>query len=1704
MYKVRLIENIFENHVAEFTLTEKMTVGQIRELLKLDNQAKFFQNGKELKDSQTPKEGSFTIKLVPGTFTTAVAIISVVIAISAVVIGLVALSNLNNTKFPNLSNSNASLRGSTNNARKSERLPLLLGKHRVYPDVAALPFSSYQGHNQYLHQLFCFGYNDVVIDYSTLKIGETLISYYEDCTYNVDLGDIYPSRVVENVYQLQLKNDGSSSPIVRSTASACKKIEVGLMAPNGIYKYEGEDKKSLSIGIKIDWRVPDGSWNTAYEETLSLNTDKWRKMYSITPTGSTDDIYEVRVQRTTQEAQELQVSDSLYLDVIKSFVGLDEEASLPVTTDNLQLVSLKTKATDQLNGIIDSFNAICTLKTRAWDGLGTGSSHWTAQATRNPASAILYLLTNSNANAEPVEDSLIDWASFEEFYQFCEDYGFNCDAWVTTEYTVLQLCEFIAASNMAEMVIQCDKISIRAEKAQESVVQLFTPRNAWDFEMIRSFESKPKNITVNFDDETKGYVQVERKVALNDSGSIVFDTEVEGDSLTIDSFGVTSATQAARLGAQKLKLLYSQTRTYSWKSDIEGIFCLPGDVVLLENDNFLLGLGEGRIKKILYSNSKITGIKLDARMKMVSGSSYGVRIRTSSAILDSLPVVTVAGEDWTLTFQSPQETSIDINVGDLVAFGEFKTESHKVLITDITPDQNRSCSFKGVDYSEAAYSQELTIPSYDSGLSVYPSDGGEVGASGQISVPRYYVYGTKGEKGEKGDTGSQGEKGDKGDKGDTGATGAQGPKGEKGEDGLTVKIQYCYSSSLVNPNLENQLSWGENSIAWSNEDLYWIAWKEDTLAEKEGYYIWCRIGLGENPEKWTYARLTGAKGDEGESGVAAQVCAITCNKSVVTRNDRLTTQDLYVFTTEVQGYSSTPTVKITCGSDITTLALSQSNTKWLGPFAQNHYMAKAITATVYLDDVEMDSITLGVVDETEHGVYLGVFASHPTTETGTRFVKGDSYFNSTDNLLYTYGTHGGATGWYLLSAYEKSELSYEERGSILAKGMSDALSTIKEGTVTKSDYAYLNSLIVGIVTATYIGSRVIQLKKDTDGKGGVIASSGISTETSKDVDVTTGLLTKEGFRFEDDGSLRANKLFLGLSSGDNKIIIDNTSIRCINGNSNVLWELLPNGSIVADNLKAKGDITASSLSCNALTTQEPVGNKVFKSSETLFTKELFSSSEALQWIIDKYTGNTIPTNESAFISSGWTYNGKSINHIAFGVYAISSNVTGDKADHTPLILGTEYYNSKTINAGNNKQIFNRMLNNYSFPIWVYADISLGGIMNKIATSVYHSKDGSWLYDYADGANAWICLMPNQEIIVKASSWAWWGSQTARTWLRVYPSYNNLCFASHPVEVTSLRGITYEVTETAHKYNLCSIALPTGHPNTLVVVLNGKTKGTANLADTKYVSFRATGGAVTKYCSASFAVDDNYTWVWHISDIPSDATALDLCVELQQTEAVTDSEGVTTNQTVDYDLIISRLVYAVCYNYEAHNALIRYDNGSLQYIGSKRSYVQGTFSEVGVVRYASSSIYNQIKTALGVENGEYNITTEDTTITVDDETKTIPATSITIDGTTYTGMSKMIVADTYISFWGDTSSVIIYSGGYNSTGAGSANDGGWYGDAYLRAEATISVLTQPLGASTALLFPKANNTYDLGKKDSIYRTLYVNEIKSVKTYGAVFN
>ena len=81
------------------------------------------------------------------------------------------------------------LTGGSNRARPHEPLPLVLGTHRIYPDMGARPYTEFEGEDQYLYQVFNFGLSD--IDLSDIRIGTTPITDYSDV-------EIEGSNTVEN------------------------------------------------------------------------------------------------------------------------------------------------------------------------------------------------------------------------------------------------------------------------------------------------------------------------------------------------------------------------------------------------------------------------------------------------------------------------------------------------------------------------------------------------------------------------------------------------------------------------------------------------------------------------------------------------------------------------------------------------------------------------------------------------------------------------------------------------------------------------------------------------------------------------------------------------------------------------------------------------------------------------------------------------------------------------------------------------------------------------------------------------------------------------------------------------------------------------------------------------------------------------------------------------------------------------------------------------------------------------------------------------------------------------------------------------------------------------------------------------------------------------------------------------------------------
>lgn len=728
--KVRLFTNIFDGKPEEYSFSGEVTGERLIKHFCLDKDKSVIKTPEGvLRDEDYSKPLEYHcvwIYLVPKG--TVVAVIAGVIIATAVVVGVTLsvmawLKSLTNINAPKL-NSAASLRGSTNTARLNQRLPLILGRYKVTPDLASQVYSSYSENEQFIHQIFLFGYKDVVVDLDTLKIGTTPVSKYSEISYSTQTAGIYPRRAIETAISIELT--GSSEPVTRTTATGTVLAVVGLSSPSGFYSYNDDgDKQSISIGVKIEYKLTEEeTWTTAFNNTLypDKNAEAWRWAYNLELPYSSD-TYDIRVTRTSKKSSDAKYVDYAYWDVLTCFTRDSEGNTWPIKNEeNYSLLALRVRASNQLNGYIDTLSGYATLSCRYFNG-----SSWVKGQTRNPASAVLYLLTDSFVNPRPVSDDIIDWDSFKEFYEFCEDEGFTCDAQFSSDATIEELCSSICQSNLATLVVKPDRISIRVDKPQTEPVQLFTPRNAKSITMTRSFEKAESILKCKFNCEDVEYAEVERTVRRNSDGTISFDTEIGADeeAVEVSLSGVTKADHVARLLAVRLKQLHVQKRTYSWECDIEGLVCLPGDVVLLSTDSFLFGLGEARVSSV-----SANGIEIDSEFTFTEGKAYGLKHRQADGTIIHHKIETFTVGTTSLIFLD--DTS-DFTVGDLVSFGYYEEESHTVQIVSISVEADKTCKIQATDYDPAVFDESFTIPPFDPGISLYP-EGTEIG-QGRVDIP---------------------------------------------------------------------------------------------------------------------------------------------------------------------------------------------------------------------------------------------------------------------------------------------------------------------------------------------------------------------------------------------------------------------------------------------------------------------------------------------------------------------------------------------------------------------------------------------------------------------------------------------------------------------------------------------------------------------------------------------------------------------------------------------------------------------------------------------------------------------------------------------------------------------------------------------------------------------------------------------------------
>ena len=589
-------------------------------------------------------------------------------------------------------NPSYSISAGRNGVSKWGPIPVVLGKVRALPKYAALPYTEFEGNDQYLRMLFVWGYGPMKIE--DIRIGDTSINEFGDVEIETFEGyaddgqqTIYPSEVVQDDLSIEPERD---KPVVRTSADDADEIILDFVAPSGICKMDDDgDRKRYAVDFKIELS-PAGSdtWVNKGNVTLAGATNNVRRRSFRYPV--TKGQYDVRVTRLTKDSKSTKIFDNVSWTAIKSF----RTGNPPISFGKpLAITALRIRASKQLNGAVDTLNALVTSIGKSWDG----SSWVDAQETRNPAD-LMRLVLQGPGNARAVADSRVDLSTLAAFADHCTAKGYTFDMYRDFTASVRDTLRDVAAAGRAVPTFKDGKWSVTWEQEDAPVIQHFTPRNSRDFRWNQTYRTLPHGLRCKFVNAAKDYVEDEL---------LCFADGYDKNSATLyeqaEFPGVTSAEIVYKHGLYRLADATDRPAVYTFTVDFEHLVAQRGDRVAMAYDVVEQGLASGRIKAV--SGQQLT---LDEPAVMEAGKFYGIRIRRKDGTSIVRQVATVAGEQSVITI-----TGTVPDVGDLYTFGIRDQETGIYRILRIRPGSDLTAEVDLVDDGPnvEAGDSETDIPS---------------------------------------------------------------------------------------------------------------------------------------------------------------------------------------------------------------------------------------------------------------------------------------------------------------------------------------------------------------------------------------------------------------------------------------------------------------------------------------------------------------------------------------------------------------------------------------------------------------------------------------------------------------------------------------------------------------------------------------------------------------------------------------------------------------------------------------------------------------------------------------------------------------------------------------------------------------------------------------------------------------------------------
>ena len=659
--------------------------------------------------------------------------------------------------------------GTRNEFRAFAPVPRVYGKHRIVPPFAALPYTELLGDNQFLRVLFCYGYGPLTVDEEV--IGETALSAFTDVEtefrrgyqpsqltsqgnwdassaaypVNPDFGDKWTVSVAgttdgvaykvgdtiifnglasattsaawdknhdkpltlfpDDVFEDQVGSTLTQAAgwLVRTTQTDADEISIDVFAPQGIVHFTNEGAKGSHTVVMEVESSPKGTNTWTSRGTITMTAAQTNAVrrglrWATEARGQ----YDVRVRRTTADSNDSQIADGTVWATLRTFTN-----EHPIAMDGLCLKAMRIKATDQLQRTIEEYKAVVQAILPDWD---SGLAEWVTRPTSNPAAAYRDALMGA-ANARPLTSARMDWDSIQDFAEWCTTKEFEFCMIRDFTSSVAELLDDITASARASKIIVDGKWGVTIDRPQGVEVQHFSPRNTWNFSGRRAFPDLPHAFQVKFINRNALW-QLDQRTVYRDGYTSANATKFAG----LEFSGVTNPDTIWKLARFHLAQVQLRLDEYTVETDFEYVVARRGSLVKLSHDVLSIGTAWGRIASyVLDGSNNVIQILLDFEVEMELGGEYGIVIRAGDGSSISRRVQTTSGQTTTVILTTTILEADTPDIGSLITFGEFGTETIDALVKTIEPGDELSAKITLMDYAVAIYSADTgTIPAYTS------------------------------------------------------------------------------------------------------------------------------------------------------------------------------------------------------------------------------------------------------------------------------------------------------------------------------------------------------------------------------------------------------------------------------------------------------------------------------------------------------------------------------------------------------------------------------------------------------------------------------------------------------------------------------------------------------------------------------------------------------------------------------------------------------------------------------------------------------------------------------------------------------------------------------------------------------------------------------------------------------------------------------